>query len=68
MDVKRVTLAEMKNRQWTESERQAIAHAGERQAAGDDSGIDCSDIPLLTDEQWDRMRPLREVLKELGKK
>jgi len=47
----RVSSEDIKNRQWTDRERQAIRHAAERQAAEDDSGINFDDIPPLTEEQ-----------------
>jgi uncharacterized protein (DUF4415 family) len=50
----------MKNRQWTEEERQVLRRAGRRQAAGDESQINFEDIPRLTDEQLANMVRLRE--------
>lgn len=46
------------------SKRQKAVLAGiaRRQAAGDDSGIDYSDIPALTDEQLARFRRAPKVL------
>lgn len=49
--LKSVTSEEIRNRQWSEKEREAFRRIAERQAAGDDSGIDFSDIPPLTDER-----------------
>jgi uncharacterized protein (DUF4415 family) len=38
-----------------------LARIAKRQAAGDDSGIDYSDIPELTDEQLAEFRPTAKV-------
>ncbi len=43
-------------------QRGALARIAKRQAAGDDSGIDYSDIPPLTDEQLARFRRTPKVL------
>ena len=40
----------------------ALSRIAERQAAGDDSGIDYSDIPPLTSEQLARFRRTPKVL------
>jgi uncharacterized protein (DUF4415 family) len=50
---------DIKNRLWTERERQALRNASAAQASGDDSGIDYSDIPRLTDEQLSSLVRLR---------
>jgi uncharacterized protein (DUF4415 family) len=52
---------DIKNRRWTEPERQALRRNARRQAAGDDSHIDFEDIPRLTDEQLAKMVRLRDV-------
>jgi uncharacterized protein (DUF4415 family) len=52
---------DIKNRQWTERERQALRRVAKRQAAGDDSRIDFNDIPRLTDEQLANMVRLRDT-------
>lgn len=62
--LKSVTSEEIRNRQWSEKEREAFRRIAERQAAGDDSGIDFSDIPPLTDEQLRGMVPLRDFLRK----
>jgi len=46
-----MTSADIKNRKWSEEERQALRRRAAKQAAGDDSGINFDDIPHLTDEQ-----------------
>jgi uncharacterized protein (DUF4415 family) len=50
---------DIKNRPWTETERQALRRIGRRQAVGDDSRINLEDIPRLTDEQLASMVRLR---------
>jgi uncharacterized protein (DUF4415 family) len=52
---------DIKNRKWTESERQTVRRGARLQAAGDDSDIDFEDIPRLTKEQLARMVRLRDV-------
>jgi len=49
------TSADIKNRKWTEKEKQALRRAAARQVAGDDADIDYEDIPPLTDEQLANM-------------
>jgi uncharacterized protein (DUF4415 family) len=56
---------DIRNRQWTEAEKQAVKRAGAAQAAGDDSGIDFTDIPRLTEEQLARMVRLRDVRRKV---
>jgi hypothetical protein len=48
------------NRQWSEEDRLALRRAAEKQAAGDDSGINFDDIPRLTSEQLAAMVRLRD--------
>ena len=43
-------------------QRAVLARIGKRQAAGDDSGINYSDIPPLTDEQLAQFRRTPKVL------
>lgn len=43
-------------------QKAVLARIAARQAAGDDSGIDYSDIPALTDEQLSRFRRGSKVL------
>ena len=52
---------DIKNRQWTERERQALRRVARRQAVGDDSRIDFEDIPRLTEEQLANMVRLRDA-------
>ena len=46
---------DIRHRKWTEAEIETVRRAAARRAAGDDSGIDYSDIPPLTAEQLARM-------------
>lgn len=57
--------ADIKNRQWTDKERQAIRRAAKLQSAGDDSGIDFSDIPRLTRDQLASMVRLRDIKRKV---
>ncbi len=54
-----MTSKDIGNRKWTEAEKEVLRRAAARQAAGDDSGIDYSDIPRLTPDQLARMVRLR---------
>ena len=57
-----MTSEDIKNRQWTERERQALRRIAEHQAKGQDSHIDFGDIPRLTATQLAgmvRLRPAR---------
>jgi uncharacterized protein (DUF4415 family) len=56
---------DIRNRKWTEAEKEAVRHAAALQAAEDDSGIDLSDIPKLTEEQLARMIRLRDVRRKV---
>jgi len=62
-----VTLSaeDIKNRVWSESERQALRHAADRQAAGDDSGINFEDIPPLTEQQLSQMVRFRDLKRKI---
>jgi uncharacterized protein (DUF4415 family) len=55
-----MTSDDIRNRKWSEAEKESLRRMAEKQAAGDDSDIDFSDIPPLTDEQLARMAPLRD--------
>ena len=46
----------------SKAQRGALSRIAQRQAAGDDSGIDYSDIPPLTDEQLAQFRRAPKVL------
>ena len=60
-----MTSEDIRNRKWTESEKEVVRRAAALQAAGDDSGIDYSDIPKLTEEQLARMVRLRDVRRKV---
>ena len=55
-----MTSEDIRNREWTKEEIASIRRIAERQAAGDDSQIDYSDIPPSTDEQLAAAIPFRE--------
>ena len=59
--LKNMRSEDIRNRQWTEAERQALGHAAKRQVVEDDSRINFEDIPRLTDEQAASMVRLRDV-------
>jgi len=52
---------DIKNRKWTEKERQTLRRVAGRQAAADDSRIRFDEIPRLTDEQLAQMVRLRDA-------
>ena len=52
----------IRNSRWTD---RVLLRIAARQAAGDDSDIDYSDIPPLTDEQLARMVPLRDFRRKV---
>ncbi len=55
-----MTSEDIRKRKWTEKERQILLRIAARQADGDYSGIDYSDIPPLTEEQLSRMVRFRD--------
>ena len=56
-----MTSEDIRNRNWSEEERQTFRRFAAKQAAGDDLGIHFDHIPRLTDEQLARMVPLRDL-------
>ena len=56
-----MTSDDIRNRPWTDEERQAVRRIAERQAVGDDTHINYDDIPHLTEEQLGRMVRLRDA-------
>jgi hypothetical protein len=64
--MKKMRSEDIRNRQWTESERQALRRAAHLQKAGDDSQINFKDIPRLTDEQLASMVRLRDVQRKVA--
>ena len=62
----RMTSEDIRNRQWTESEVEAVRKASEAQAAGLDlPEEEYEDIPRLTEEQLARMVRLRDVRRKV---
>src|SRR5215467_3541625 len=59
--LKRTKSADIKNRIWTEQDRNTLRRHAAKQAAGDESDINFEDIPRLTDEQLAQMVRLRDV-------
>jgi len=57
---------DIRNREWSENERQALRRAAKRQKAGDDSHINFEDIPRLTDKQLASMVRLRDVKRKVA--
>lgn len=64
--LKSMTSEDIRNRGWTKAEVEAVRRIAVAQAAGDDSGIDFSDIPPLTPEQLARMVRLRDVQRKVA--
>jgi uncharacterized protein (DUF4415 family) len=56
---------DISNRPWTESELRTLRRVARRQALGDDSHIDLTDIPPLTEEQLAAMVPFRELRRKV---
>jgi uncharacterized protein (DUF4415 family) len=56
-----MTSDDIKNRKWSEKERQTLRRHAAKQVAGDDSDINFEDIPHLTDEQLAQMVRLRDI-------
>ena len=57
---------DIKNKRWTEKERQTLRRIAHRQAAGDDSHINYEDIPRLTKAQLDSMVRRRDVQRKVA--
>jgi hypothetical protein len=55
-----MTLEDIKNRKLTKKQLSVLTRVAQLQESGDDSGIDYSDIPQLTDEQLKQMVRLRD--------
>lgn len=64
--LKNMSSEDIKNRHWSEKERQALRRAAKRQVAGDDSGINFEDIPRLTEKQLASMVRLRDVRRKVA--
>jgi len=52
---------DIKNRNWTDSERRAVRRISKEQAAGKDLRVNLEDIPRLTNEQLANMVRLRDA-------
>ena len=59
--LKNMSAEDIRNRQWTEKERQALGHAAKRQVVEDDPRINFEDIPSQTEEQLASMVRLRDA-------
>ena len=57
---------DIRDRQWTEKERQVLRHAAKSQKVGDESRINFEDIPRLTGEQLASMVRLRDVSRKVA--
>jgi uncharacterized protein (DUF4415 family) len=55
----------MRNRQWTKEEIESVERISAKQAAGDDSDFDFSDIPRLTAKQLASMVRLRDARRKV---
>lgn len=65
-ELKSVKSEDIRTRQWAERERKALRHAAKRQASGDDSDIDFSEMPPLTEEQLANLVRLRDVRRKVA--
>lgn len=63
--LKQVRSEDIRNRKWSKVELDAVRRISAAQAAGNDRGIDYSDIPRLTPEQLAGMVRLREVRRKV---
>ena len=57
---------DIKTRQWTEKERQALRDASERQTSSDESSLDLSEIPRLTEKQLSALVKLRDAKRKVA--
>ena len=64
--LKSMSSADIKTRQWTEKERQALRDASERQASGSESELDLSEIPRLTEKQLSALVKLRDAKRKVA--
>ena len=53
--------AHIRNRTWSERDRETLRRHAAKQAAGDEFDLDFGDVPRLTDEQLAQMVRLRDV-------
>src|SRR5258708_1490177 len=59
--LKRMKSDDIRNRKWSDTERQSLRRHAAKQAAGDDSDVNFGDIPRLTDQELVQMVPLRDI-------
>ena len=59
--LKNISSEDIRNRQWTEKEREALGRAAKRQVVEDDLRIKFEDLPRLTEEQLASMVRLRDA-------
>ena len=64
--LKNMNSEDIRARQWTDKERQALRRAAKLQLAGDDSNVNLKDFPGLTGEQLASMVRLREIPKKVA--
>jgi uncharacterized protein (DUF4415 family) len=57
---------DIRNRQWTEPDRQALRRASEAQTRVDEAEIDFSDIPQLTEAQLSQLVRLRGARRKVA--
>ncbi len=57
---------DIKSRQWTEGEREALRRAGKEQAADSAPNVDFQDIPRLTGDQLAHLVRLRGARKKVA--
>ena len=65
-ELKSMSSEGIKSRQWTEKERQALRDASERQASSDESNLDFSEIPRLTEKQLSALVKLRDAKRKVA--
>jgi uncharacterized protein (DUF4415 family) len=60
-----MTLDDIRNKKLTKKQVAVLTRVARLQEAGDDSGVDYSDIPALTDKQLKQMVRLRDVRRKI---
>ena len=63
--LKCMTSEDVRNRKWTEAEVEAVRRMAAAQGEGDETAIDCSDLPPLRPEQRARLVRLRDVRRKV---
>ena len=63
--LKSMSSEDIVHRKWTRAEIAAVHRAADKQAAGDDSDIDFSDIPPMTEEQLASMIRFRDFQRKV---